>query len=156
MKKTPFAILFAALAATSCEQRIIFRETKQIDPNAWAYADTINFEFQVSDTASRYNLFLDVVFQDTFSWQNVYTNINTRFPDGVRRSAPISFDLFDKRGEPLGRCNGSSCTMTAVLQQEALFNQPGGYQISIAQHMRQDSINGISALQFTLEKHTQK
>jgi gliding motility-associated lipoprotein GldH len=156
MKKTLFAILFAALIVASCEQRIIFRETKQVDPNAWTYADTINFDFQVSDTVFRYNLLLDVVYRDTFSFQNVYTNITTRFPDGARRSALVSFDLFDKRGEPLGHCTGSSCTMTAILQQKALFNQPGSYQISIAQHMRQDSLKGISALQFTLEKHTQK
>ncbi|MDX2135022.1 MAG: gliding motility lipoprotein GldH [Saprospiraceae bacterium] len=146
---------FITLAFFACSEPSEFNQRLEVNPAAWAYADTLDFRFTITDTAARYNLYFDVMHVDTFPWQNLYTRLHTRFPDGKRLSKPVSFDLFNSRGESNGSCSGRRCTVQTVLQENTRFNLPGEYVFTVEQFMRRDSIPGIFAVEFTVQKRAQ-
>jgi len=153
MNRLYVLLLFSGLAClqTACGPDYYFQETKPIADGRWAYPDTLDFRFTVSDTLATYNLYLDFEYADTFSTQNIYVKLHTRFPDGNRLGKQKSFDLFDGQGQPLGECSGGTCRLHAVLQERAFFNQPGEYVITLEQYTRSNPLPGVRSVGLTLE-----
>jgi gliding motility-associated lipoprotein GldH len=151
--KVSLLILFvlAVLLQPACGPDYFFQETKAISGGQWAYRDTLDFRFTVTDTLETYNLYLDFEYADTFSTQNLYVKLHTQFPDGKRLSKQKSFDLFDDQGKPHGKCSGGTCKQRTLLQEQAFFNRPGTYVITLEQYTRIDPLPGLQAAGLTME-----
>ena len=145
-----FVLLVSSLA--SCGPDYLFEEEKKITDGQWNYRDTLDFRFTVTDTAQLYNLFADFAYADTFSTQNIYLKLHTRFPDGRRVSRIRSFDLFDAQGSAVGKCSGHACNTRILLQDKAYFNLLGEYMITLEQFTRRDPLPGMSAIGLAVEK----
>ncbi|MFN0035430.1 MAG: gliding motility lipoprotein GldH [Saprospiraceae bacterium] len=150
----PFFILILTLAA--CGPDYLFEEEKNIPNGQWAYRDTLDFKFAVTDTAALYNLSVDFVYADSFPTQNIYVKFHTRFPGGKRLSKPLSFDFFDPEGNPSGKCSGGECRAHIAIQQNAFFNHAGEYVITLEQFGRLDPMPGVKAVGLLVEKTGQK
>jgi len=148
------ALLIFSLA--SCEQKILFEEVKTIPGGVWTYRDTLNFTFSVADTSELYNMYVDFDHADTFPTQNVYLKLRTLFPDGKRLGKTRSFDFFDNLGASKGKCSGGGCRVRSLLQDNAYFNRPGEYVITLEQFMRRDSLPGIRSVGLVVEKTGKK
>lgn len=146
--------LFACIVAcfTSCGPDYLYSEEKKIQNGQWAYRDTMDFSFTVTDTSQFYNLFADFEYADTFPMQNVYLRLYTRFPDGKRSARVRSFDLFDAQGNTTGKCSGHTCNTRFTLQDKAYFNIPGTYTITLEQFTRRDPLPGINIAALAVEK----
>lgn len=134
-------VLFGA-----CGPHYLYQENKQIPDGQWRYADTVTFQFAITDTSELYTLYLDFEHADTFAAQNLYVNLHTVFPDGQRMSKQKSFDLFDEQGQPAGKCSGHTCRLRVVLQEQTYFNQPGTYTIALEQYTRINPLPGIRSV----------
>lgn len=144
--------LILVMFAVSCGKSYHYDAEKTITDGVWNYADTLLFAYNISDTASRYNLYIDISHADTFSTQNLYLRFHTVFPDGKRTSSVLSFDFYDSKGANKGACSGGDCTLRSVIQEKAMFKQPGEYQLVIEQFMRQDSVKGVQSVGLMVEK----
>lgn len=144
-------ILFFSLFQSACEEHNFFEKNVEIENAQWAYSDTLNYSFSITDTLETYNLYLDFTYVDTFPKQNIYLKLHTQFPDGKRLSKQKAFDLFDVQGQPLGRCSGHECRVRILLQEKAFFNTPGAYTITLEQYTRQEVLSGVSAVGLVLE-----
>jgi gliding motility-associated lipoprotein GldH len=140
------------LSVAACGPVAIINEEKTIENAQWAYRDTLDFRFEVLDTATVYGMKMKFAYADTFPAQNIYLRIHTQFPDGRRQSKLCSFDLFDAEGKSVGAANGHRCTATLPLQEKALFKEPGAYRITIEQYTRQEPLPGISAIGLVVSK----
>ncbi len=149
-------LLFLAIGLASCGDNFIFKSKIEIPNGQWVYADTLEFKVPVSDTAQLYNLYIQFTHADTFSNQNIYLKLYTRFPDGKRVSRIRSFDLYDIEGKPSGKCSGSSCQTTILLQDNLYFNQLGEYGITLEQFTRNSPLNGVAAVGIMMEKAAKK
>ncbi|GJM32030.1 MAG: hypothetical protein DHS20C18_10310 [Saprospiraceae bacterium] len=129
----------------------MFEEEAEIADHAWSYQDTINFAFEIKDTNRIYNLYLEVDHDMDFPFQNLYTQIYTRFPSGERIKEMVSLELADKTGLWIGDCNNNYCSLNIPIQQGAYFNAAGQYQITLEQFMRQDPLPGVRKLSFKIE-----
>ena len=147
---------FIVFSVASCEQHILFEEKKEIPGGVWLYRDSLDFKFTVSDTAALYNMYVDFEHADIFPNQNIYLKLYTKFPDGKRLSRVRSFDLFNAQGESAGQCSGHSCSVHSLLQNNAYFNRPGEYVITLVQFMRSDSLAGVKAVGLVIEKTGKK
>ena len=139
------------LLLSACGPEIIFEEKQEISPAGWTYADTLDYQFEISDTQQLYNIFLQLEHTTAFATQNLYVKIYTGFPDGKRLSQELSVELADKIGRWLGDCRGEHCTLDIPLQTKAYFNQPGQHSFTLEQYMRTSPLPGISAATLRLE-----
>ncbi len=145
-------LVLLVLSIASCGPDYLFEEEKKIADGQWAYRDTLDFRFMVTDTAQLYNLFADFEYADTFPAQNIYLKLHTRFPDGKRMSRIRSFDLFDAQGSSAGKCSGHSCNTRILLQDKAYFNLPGEYMITLEQFTRRNPLPGVDVVGLAVEK----
>ncbi len=140
------------LMIVSCGPNVLYEESRSIPGAEWTYRDTLDFAFTVTDTAALYNMYVVFGHAASFPSQNIYTKLYTRFPDGKRLSKLKSFDLYDARGATLGKCSGGSCEVRRLLQDNAYFNRPGEYVITLEQFMRRDSIPGLESVGLLIEE----
>lgn len=144
------------MVLSACGPDFLLKEHKDIPKGIWAYRDTIDFKFTVTDTGALYNLYVDFSYADTFPNQNIYVKFYTRFPDGKRLSKPLSFDFFDPQGAPAGKCSGGKCSTQIPIQENAFFEKAGDYTITLEQFGRRDSLPGILNIGLNVEKTGKK
>lgn len=158
MKSTiPSNLLLAALfllSLTACGPSYIFEETKVIAENGWSYTDSLNFDFEIADTSTIYDLHLILDHKDDFASQNTYIRLKLRFPDGKRTDEQLSLQMADEFGVWLGDCRGENCSLDIPIQTGAYFSQSGSYQLTVEQFSREELLPGITALTFALEERT--
>jgi gliding motility-associated lipoprotein GldH len=132
-----------------CDNNYRF-EAKHDIPNAsWTYRDTFDFPFEIKDTSTLYNIYLNLKANTTFANQNIYVRMYTGFPDGRRESLVRSFDVYDLQGKMMDN-------QRLLIQENAFFNKSGAYKITIEQFMRQDSVPGIVSVGMAVEQLDKK
>jgi gliding motility-associated lipoprotein GldH len=146
------SLALLVLTLSGCRGNVLFEDERDIAAAGWSYRDTVDFRFEVTDTAAVYNLYLEFEHADTFAFQNVYLKLSTRFPDGRRMTVVRSFDLFDGQGDSYGRCSGGACSARLALQEDAFFEQAGEYALTLQQHTRRDPLPGMGAVGLVVEK----
>lgn len=151
LARVVFPLVLALFALSACGPDYVYEKRYAIEQQAWAYADTLQFDFEVEDTNTVYNLWLEVDHSTSFSNQNLYTQIHTKFPSGERITELLSLKLANKAGQWVGECNRTSCSLNIPIQQGAYFNQAGNYQITVEQYMRRSPVEGVEAIAFRLE-----
>jgi len=144
--------LFAAvlLGFLSCDNSTIFEERHEFDVGSWGYDQEAVFEFEISDTTALYDLYFTLNHGKDYAYQNLYLKAFTLFPDGSELNDPLSLEMANKAGKWYGKCSGSSCKLTALIQKDAFFNQLGKYKLRVIQFMRTDPVKDIKALQFKI------
>jgi len=147
------SVLLAAglLSFSSCGPNYVFDAKKEISESGWAYADPVSFSFNIEDTAKIYHLWLEVGHTPAYANQNLYTRIQTVFPDGNKLSEVVSLELADKSGQWLGKCSGQDCLLNVPLQMGTYFNQIGEYTLEMEQYMRRDSLKEVRDIRFMVE-----
>ena len=145
----PLATLFLLC---SCGPDYSFEEYRDFaEADGWTYADSVAFEFAISDTNQIYDLHFFVDHATDFGHQNLYVRFHTLFPDGQRLSETVSLELADKFGTWQGDCSGATCRVDIPIQQDAYFNQPGTYTLKVEQYSREASLPKIGGVGFALE-----
>lgn len=151
MKNYKFILfLLTFIVFASCGDGWMYDKKYDISNKTWTYKDTLNFDFEIKDTFKIYNLYLEVTHDEVYPYQNLYLMTKTAFPTGERPSQRINIDLATNDGVWLGKKSGKSFTHRVDLQQNAYYNRPGKYTLTLAQYMRQDSLP-IESIRFGIE-----
>lgn len=145
-------LLITSLLLTACGPNYLYEQDYDIPGGEWTYADPLEFNFEIDDTYSIYNLWLEIEHGTEYNFQNLYTKIHTQFPSGEALEESLSLELADKLGRWYGDCNSNTCTLMIPVQKGAFFDQPGQYQITLEQFMRQDPTRGIRRIGFIVER----
>ncbi len=151
MPKIVVFLFLLILVLGACKQRYLLKKSYEIKNGAWAYADSLHFDFSVQDTNRLYNILLDVQHAPDYSHQNLYTKIYTQFPDGSRLSKVLSLELADQSGKWQGTCNTKHCKLEIPIQEGAYFNKPGNYSIILEQYMRETPTKGVQRFTLSIE-----
>lgn len=136
---------------SGCEQNVI--ATKSIDMiDVWTYEDELDLQFNIDDTDGKYDLLLDIIHDPSFGYENLYVIIKTSFPSGEVTKDVVSLNLAGPRGSWLGKCNNTKCSIEILLNAAFAFKETGSYTLSLAQHSREESLQGIKQVSFRLVK----
>lgn len=137
---------------SSCGPKTIYNKKENV-PNPWPYSDKIVFNYEIIDTAQAYNLFLEMSHNIEFSFENIYLNVTTIFPDGDIITNPVSFQLSNSQSEWIGDCSGENCHINIEMSSKAYYKKPGKYQLIFEQHSRKERIEGINSLEVTIQEN---
>jgi gliding motility-associated lipoprotein GldH len=153
MNRLFYLFLFPAFLLTACASDSLVEAEQEIPGGLWAYGDTLDFKFDIADTSGRYNLYLTFEHADTFAFQNIYLRLYTRFPDGRRVSVVRSFDFFNSQGDGYGKCSGRRCELQTILQENAYFDRPGEYVLTLEQFTRRESLGGVARAGIRIDRN---
>lgn len=141
---------------SACGPNYVYENSLECDERGWAFQDSLQSSFEIGDSSTIYNLYLNLEHSPEFAFQNFYTRIHTYFPNGEKLTEQLSLELAAKGGIWLGDCNSKSCALSIPIQKDVFFNQVGQYKITIEQFSRQDPLPHIQSISFALEQTDKK
>ena len=152
VEHTSFFILLLFLLS-SCGRNHIINESQSLE-HPWRSNQTIDFEFEITDTISPYTFYVNVRNNTDYNYSNIYFFINTVFPDGRSSRDTVECILANVRGKWLGKGIGSLKESTHLIRENLKFPVSGLYKMEFEQAMREDELDGIKDVGVKIVKKT--
>lgn len=137
---------------TGCDQKTIYSENKMVENDVWRAGNKLVFEFNVPDTATLYNFFLNVRHTTEYKYSNLYFFISTKLPDGQTGRDTLELILADKEGKWFGKGIGKTRDYQVLLKRAVRLSMAGKYRFIIEQAMREEELEGISDVGIHISK----
>ncbi|WP_298767317.1 gliding motility lipoprotein GldH [uncultured Polaribacter sp.] len=140
-------ILFLGLIL-ACNNVSEFNQYKSIANNSWAKNDTISFQFEIKDTISPKNLFINIRNNSAYEFSNLYVITTLKFPDNKLIIDTLQYKMADVNGRFLGEGFSEIKENKLFYKERKVFPNAGFYHFKIRQAMRKNGvIEPIQALQ---------
>lgn len=153
------SILLLILMLVSCDSKRVFDEYNSIPDGFWDKEKSISFNFLVTDTITKRNLFFNLRNNHNFPFSNLFLITEMNFPDGQKVVDTLEYDMADKTGKFLGEGFSEIKESKLYYKENITFPNTGNYQISISHAMRKSDeveeikiLKGITDVGFRIEK----
>ena len=147
----PFVWIGFVFLCYSCEKQYTFSQLQSIPESGWTYENILKYEFEVEDTNALYDLYLEVDYNTSFSYQNIYVNVFTGMSEDNMNKTQLSLDLSNNLGIWKGDCDNEVCTYLLPLQKSIYFEKPGKQFFWIEQYSRSPIIKDVKSIRFVGE-----
>lgn len=152
---TPVISLFAiSLFFSACRQLDVFEKNTSIPQYEWSYAFQPSFDFEVTDTSSRYNIYIVLRHRDAYRYNNIWLNVGTRFP----KDSTTNYQRFDLQLASEGK-GWEGTGMDDIWEVRKPLTKgpvplkiPGKYHFTLAQVMRENPLPNILSAGIRVEK----
>ena len=151
-----FCFLLFTFYLSSCNQINVFEKDTTIPNHEWLYSNVPSFQFNVTDTVSKYHVYVVLRHTDAYRYNNIWLNIGFQTPTDSLRKAQYEFTL----GNDINGWEGTG--MDDIWEVRKLitngpleyftFKIPGEYKFTIAQQMRENPLPNIMNAGIRVEK----
>lgn len=130
------------------DSNTIFETNQSIQNGEWFYEEPLTFEFEIQDTSKAYTIYYNVRNEVSYPYYNLFVTYYMHYPDGKKiDSLLMDIILFDpKTGEPYGSGTGGVRSHQLPAFRNYKFSQPGKYQYTFKQYMRNNPLKGILSM----------
>lgn len=153
----PFLVAFFLFA--SCDSNGVFDQYTSLSGNVWSLDEPVEFEFQINDTITRNNLFINIRNNNDYGFSNLFLITHLKFPDGKKVVDTLEYEMTDKSGRFLGDGLSEKKENKLFYKEGNVFPNSGNYKLSIQQAMRRNGsveglqeLKGITDVGFRIEK----
>ena len=138
----------------SCSTFTVYDTMKDLDSNSWSDKQELVFPIIINDPSISYKLYYTVRYDAAYPYYNLYINRVMEDSSGKFLNKKLQgMDLFkSSTGVPFGTGMGSKKDFIILSEDKYKFPYSGKYTIRLKQYMRQETILGISAVGFKVEK----
>jgi gliding motility-associated lipoprotein GldH len=150
-------ILLSVLCA--CDSDRLYEQNIILKERYWRVDEPLVFDFHIDDPSQRYSIYYNVRNSLEFPYARLFVQYTLSDSVGTTIANKLNAQyLFDqKTGKPFGQSGiGDVFDHQFLIIEKYKFNQPGKYQLKIEQYNRQDTLRGILAVGFRLEKSSTK
>ena len=138
-----FLLTLLLIGLSSCDDRVFFEENRSFENGVWNYQDPAIFIFDVEDTVSRNDFFINLRNGDAYPYMNAFLFVRMDFPNGRTSIDTLECFLADQSGRWLGSGLGDIYDNRFLYKQQKAFPISGQYRIEIRQAMRVDDLPEI-------------
>lgn len=135
----------------SCEKQYTFSYLQAIPESGWTYDNILKYDFEIEDTDALYDLYLEIKYNTSFSFQNIYVNVYTGISEDKMNKTQLSLDFSNNLGIWKGDCNAKECTYLLPLQKSIYFEKTGKQFFWIEQYSRTENVKDIQSVRFVGE-----
>ena len=149
-----FILLFflPVVLLVSCEKNRTFDKNISIEKSGWEYGDAKKFTVNILDTASAYNLFINVRHTDEYPYSNLWIKMTTTHPDSIQENTRLNVPLAEASGKWTGNCVDGICYNSVLMNPGIHFPHSGTYIFSIEQDMRMNPLPYVMDVGLKVEK----
>lgn len=149
-------LLAAAFLFVSCDKERLIDQSREVANHTWTAKDTFNFSFNVPDTSTFYNFYVNFRNADDYPNSNIFVFIYTTFPNGKHAKDTLECVLTNPEGRWLGKGQGDLVDNQLPFKTKMRFPITGKYTMSIEQGMRNESLPGVYNVGLRIEKFGEK
>ncbi|OYT11771.1 MAG: hypothetical protein B6I18_02925 [Bacteroidetes bacterium 4572_112] len=153
MLKNIYVVFVIALAfiISSCGNNSIYDHNQEIN-NPWKAEQKAEFDFNISDTLSAFDFYINIRNTTEYNYSNLYLFIRTDFPDGRYAIDTAELFLADLQGNWLGSGIGEIKDNQILFRKHGRFPMKGQYKITFEQAMRTVELQGIESVGIRIDK----
>ena len=145
--------LSLTLLLTSCADDFVYESNMPVEGGVWDNKKAANFEFDIQDTVSLHDFFIDVRNGEQYEFSNLYVFIEMEFPNGKLAVDTLECPMADAQGNWYGKSGlGDLYDNRIIYKSRKQFPLSGHYKVSIHQAMRVNPVEGIYDIGFRLAK----
>ncbi|OAD46572.1 gliding motility lipoprotein GldH [Polaribacter atrinae] len=142
----------------SCDDKSDFNLYKSIDNEGWKANEKIFFEFDVKDTISPKNLFINIRNNNEYAYSNLYIITELIFPNKTKVVDTLQYEMADKTGQFLGVGFTEIKENKLFYKEKKAFPISGNYIFNVRHAMRKNGevnpiefLKGIQDVGFSIE-----
>lgn len=147
-------ITLLAVFVSGCKQLDVYEKTVPFPKHAWAAAEKPAFDFTITDTAARYNVFVVLRHGDAYHFNNLWIDITTIPPGDTAQTVRANLKLGDNQ-KWLGNTIDDIVEHRILINTNPLKFKRGSYKFILQQVMREDPLQYILNAGIRVEKVVQ-
>jgi gliding motility-associated lipoprotein GldH len=150
----PFILfIFCCTLLTACGPMDAFENAVPIPAHEWQSSFKPSFDFEVTDTASPYNVYIVLRHQNAYEFNNIWLRVSVQQPgDTAIKSQQYDLKLANDETGWSGTGMDDIFEHRVLIQERAKFARPGKYHFTIEQIMRQDPLLHVMNAGLRIEK----
>lgn len=145
-----FSLLIVILVL-ACGKPAVYQSSKTFDAG-WLMTDTVQFQFDFSDSISGYNMYFELEHGPDYPYSNVFLFTDNTTPGGKKYRDTIESYLAKPDGEWLGNASGSKVTHKVLFKKNIRFPKQGAYTLNWIHGMRDTVMKDILSIGLIIEK----
>ena len=148
-------LMVAGWFLVSCDSQRVYEDNVEFSDRTWKVTEEPRFDFTISDTTARYNLYYNVRNSLTYPYARIFVTYHLYDSMGKEITKKlVNHDLFDqKTGRPFGNSGlGDLYDHQFLLLKDYVFPAKGKYAVKLDQLMRKDTLQGVLAVGIRVEK----
>lgn len=153
-KILPIIFLFT-LALTACTDGLLYEENLKIKNAEWKREEKAQFKFEVEDTSSQYDLFINVRHGGDYPYRNLYLFTRTRSPGRLIAVDTAQMIFADKQGRWMGKGIGGIYDYQFRFREKVQFPEQGTYHFQIEHGMRDKVVPQITDIGIRIERSSE-
>jgi gliding motility-associated lipoprotein GldH len=146
---------FCATLFVACDDSRLYEKNLDFENQAWMSGHKPEFEFNIEDTTTAYNLYFNLRNSVSYPYSRVFFTWYLQDSIGmVLQKDLVSHMLFDpKTGEPQGTSGlGDIYDHRVAIMSNHRFANTGVHKLKFEQFMRKDTLEGIFAVGLRVER----
>lgn len=145
-------VAICLLATLSCNHNRVYEVYQTLETEGW-HKDTIpTFHFEIADTLSIYNVFVNIRNKNNYPYSNLWLFIDIEAPDQSVLRDTFEISLARPDGKWLGKGIGNLFDLQALYKRNVYFPVSGTYTIHLQQGMRNELLPGVNDIGIRIEK----
>ncbi|TXD49746.1 gliding motility lipoprotein GldH [Polaribacter sp. IC073] len=153
------AFVLVSILMIACNDISEFNQYKTLENSSWSSGEKITFNFEVKDTISPKNLFVNIRNNTKYEYSNLYVITELKFPNNGVVIDTLQYEMTDVSGKFLGDGFSGVKENKLFYKERKVFPFAGNYTLTIRQAMRKngeintiENLQGIKDVGFSIEK----
>lgn len=148
-------VLFICICINSCKQLDVYEKNVSIPNYQWKQDFKPGFDFEITDTASRYNILMVLRHTDAYKFNNIWLDITATVQnkDTLFKIPHVELAL----GNDVNGWEGTGMddiweVRKAITKGPVQFTKKGRYHFAVAQTMRENPLQNIMSVGVRVER----
>jgi gliding motility-associated lipoprotein GldH len=146
-------LVVLAVLLFSCNKNKVFEQSIKFDNYDWKLGQTLKFEVAIEDTASYYNVIVEVRHTDNYPYDGLLINMSYNAPNGEMHTKNHKLNFRNDAGGFIGEGSGDIWDESVAVMEKVKFNSVGIYKFEITSNMPKTPVQGIMELGLSIEKN---
>lgn len=135
-----------------CSGDTILNKLENLPEHGWSQSNTINMEFEITDTTRYSNIYLNLRITGDYPFSNMYVLSTITLPDSSVQSIRSHHILAEDNGKWTGSGMGDIISYEQPIALHQPFKQKGRYRLQLKQYMRMDTLPAVRDVGVRIEK----
>jgi len=153
------SLLILLLVGYSCTSGPVFTKYKTVPNNAWILNEQVRFDFSITDTIAKRNLFIHIRSNNEYRYSNLFLITELVFPNKTKVIDTLEYKMTTPNGKYLGTGFTEVKENKLFYKEEKVFPFSGEYTFNVRQAMRKNgfseglkALEGVTDVGFSIEK----
>lgn len=151
MKKIIVAVCLIA-SLWSCNKLDSFEQTVFFPQHEWTSNNQPSFQFEIKDTAARYNIYVVIRHEDSYHYNNLWLNVTTTAPGQKAITQKVNLQLANNSAGWLGAGMDDVFDHRIRITNSPIQLKKGVYHFGLQQVMREDPLPALLNAGIRVEK----